>query len=71
MCCPQQPDIESARGQGKEDGSEGREFIVVEFNAWECAGAEVLWAAVITKIFDQVFTGELDVFKQYLPCCSS
>lgn len=38
----------------KQDASSEREFIVVEFNAWECAGSDVLWAAVITKIFDAV-----------------
>ena len=52
-CCPQQRDIESA-GSGKQDGSQGTEFIVVEFNAWECAGSDILWAALITKIFDEV-----------------
>ncbi|CAM9270543.1 unnamed protein product, partial [Pylaiella littoralis] len=31
-----------------------RDFIIVEFNAWEYTGSEVLWAALITKIFDQV-----------------
>lgn len=31
-----------------------RQFVFVEFNAWECAGSEVLWAALITKIFDTV-----------------
>lgn len=38
----------------KEDANWNRNFIVVEFNAWECAGSDVLWAAVISKIFDAV-----------------
>lgn len=50
----QQPDVELAGGGGEDDGSRGREFIVVDFNAWECAGLDILWAAVITKIFDKV-----------------
>ncbi|CAM9719996.1 unnamed protein product, partial [Ectocarpus fasciculatus] len=44
-------DVEASR---KEGASSGTEFVVVEFNAWECAGLEVLWAVVITKIFDAV-----------------
>lgn len=43
----EQPDVESA-------GSAGTEFMVVEFNAWECAGSDILWAAVTTKIFERV-----------------
>lgn len=38
----------------EEEASGGREFVVVEFNAWECAGLEILWAVVTTKIFDAV-----------------
>lgn len=53
-CCPKERDVESA-GSGKEDGSQGTKFVVVEFNAWECAGSDVLWAALITKIFDEVW----------------
>lgn len=44
-------DIESGREKG---GSRGRSFIFVEFNAWEYARSEVLWAALISKIFDAV-----------------
>lgn len=44
-------DIESARTKGR---STSRSFIFVDFNAWEYAGSEVLWAALITKIFDAV-----------------
>lgn len=44
-------DFESARKKG---GSEFRSFIFVDFNAWEYAGSEVLWAALMTKIFDAV-----------------
>ncbi|CAM9290709.1 unnamed protein product [Scytosiphon promiscuus] len=49
-------DEESAGGTGSLSGDGGgrRAFILVEFNAWECAGSEVLWAALITKIFDKV-----------------
>ena len=46
------PDEES--GDVKEDTGEGRSFIVVEFNAWECVGSDLLWAAVVSKIFDAV-----------------
>lgn len=53
-CCPEPRDVEST-GSEKEDGSQGTEFIVVEFNAWECAGSDILWAALITKIFDEVW----------------
>lgn len=44
-------DAESGQGGGSIDG---REFVVIEFNAWECAGLEVLWAVVTAKIFDAV-----------------
>ena len=44
---------EESGGGGQEHGA-GTDFIVVEFNAWECAGSDVLWAAVVTKIFDKV-----------------
>ncbi|CAM9839363.1 unnamed protein product [Scytosiphon promiscuus] len=49
-------DEESAGGMGllSGDGGGSRAFILIEFNAWECAGSEVLWAALITKIFDKV-----------------
>lgn len=30
-----------------------KNFIIVEFNAWECAESDVLWASLITKIFDK------------------
>lgn len=53
-CCPKQRDVESA-GSEQEYGSQGTEFVVVEFNAWECAGSDILWAALITKIFDEVW----------------
>lgn len=53
-CCDQRKvpvDIESVRAKG---GSRRRSFIFVDFNAWEYAGSDVLWAALITKIFDAV-----------------
>lgn len=48
------PQHDEEIGSDTQDDSLGREFIVVEFNAWECAGSDVLWASVITKIFDTV-----------------
>ncbi|CAM9963432.1 unnamed protein product, partial [Ectocarpus sp. 4 AP-2014] len=36
------------------DASGGKAFIVVEFNAWECAGMEILWAIVTAKLFDAI-----------------
>lgn len=53
-------DVESAGGTTSLSGDGGRKtrnFILIEFNAWECAGSEVLWAALITKIFDKVTGG--------------
>lgn len=44
-------DIESV---GKKSGSSRTSFIFVDFNAWEYAGSEVLWAALVTKIFNAV-----------------
>lgn len=41
-------------GSPKSAPSSKRDFIYVQFNAWECAGSEVLWAALISKIFDKV-----------------
>lgn len=61
-CCPSRGDVNFTGGGGQEDGmvkkgsSHRRKFIVVDFNAWECAGSEVLWASVITKIFDEVLS---------------
>lgn len=50
-----QRDIPSDFEASREEGSSvGTEFVVVEFNAWECAGLEILWAAVTSKIFDAV-----------------
>eukprot|EP00752_Nemacystus_decipiens_P017199 g15408.t1 len=44
-------DVESA---GERGGRTGKSFIFVDFNAWEYVGSEVLWAALITKIFEKV-----------------
>lgn len=44
-------DVEASR---ERDANVAPEFVVVEFNAWECAGLEILWAAVTSKIFDAV-----------------
>lgn len=50
-----QPDVES--GIGEHNGGAGTVFMVVDFNAWECAGSDILWAAVTTKIFERVRYG--------------
>eukprot|EP00752_Nemacystus_decipiens_P005720 g5177.t1 len=44
-------DIESV---GKKSGGARTSFIFVDFNAWEYAGSEVLWAALVSKIFNAV-----------------
>ena len=49
---PAPPDEE--RAGDEESATAGMEFVVIDFNAWECAGSDVLWASVITKIFDTV-----------------
>lgn len=49
--CLPPADIESV---GQKGGGVGRSFIFVDFNAWEYVGSEVLWAALITKIFEKV-----------------
>eukprot|EP00752_Nemacystus_decipiens_P001624 g1581.t1 len=41
-------------GAGQKRNSGDTDFIVVEFNAWEVAGSDVLWAAVVSKIFDTI-----------------
>lgn len=55
-CLSEQPEarLDEESAGGEQDTRAGREFIVVEFNAWEYAGSDVLWASVITKIFDTV-----------------
>ena len=63
--CRSKPTAEShdVEASLEEDTSGGREFVVVEFNAWECAGLEVLWAVVTTKIFDAV---GVERFSRYI-----
>lgn len=33
------------------------EYIYVEYNAWECQASEVLWAALVAKIYHEVILG--------------
>lgn len=42
--------------RGEEQPADQRRFIFVKFNAWEFVGSEVLWAALICKIFEAVST---------------
>lgn len=51
--CFDADDVES-RGSGNAVNSKPQEFLLIEFNAWEFARSEVVWASLVAKIFDSV-----------------
>lgn len=51
--CFDSDDVES-RGGGNAVNSKPQEFLLIEFNAWEFARSEVVWASLVAKIFDSV-----------------